>query len=172
MSRLIMGPAGAVILTICLVPPALSSELTPWPPRDPGQPEASVAITRGWVTTLRETRDFASLQRAAGTGGKLLAVETDPETPRAIYGWKGHDGRGQMKVFLYRTGDFGITATPADGAGEISMNNSGAFVCPSCSPPVDACGRRPSWVSHSVHWDGSDCHCTITGPQTLRPGPC
>lgn len=172
MSRPVMGLAGTVILTICTALPAFSSELTPWPPRDPGQPDANVAITRALAIALRDIRDFAGLQKAAGAGGKLLSVDANLETPRAIYGWKGLDGRGQMRVFLYRTGDFGVTVIPADGAGEITINNSGAFVCPTCSPPVDACGRRPSWVSHSVHWDGSDCHCTITGPQTLRAGPC
>ncbi|PRH86683.1 hypothetical protein C5L14_15340 [Labrys okinawensis] len=172
MSRLVTGLAGTIILAIWPALSAVSSELVPWPPHDPGQPEASIAITKEWITSLREIHDFAGLQKAAGSGGRLLAVEADPETPRAIYGWKGLDGRGQMKVFLYRTGDFGIAASPADGAGEITLNNAGAFVCPTCSPPVHACGRRPSWVSHSVHWDGSDCHCTITGPQTIRPGPC
>ena len=172
MTRPVMGLAGTVILTICTALPAFSSELTPWPPRDPGQPDANVAITRALAIALRDIRDFAGLQKAAGAGGKLLSVDANLETPRAIYGWKGLDGRGQMRVFLYRTGDFGVTVIPADRAGEITINNSGAFVCPTCSPPVDACGRRPSWVSHSVHWDGSDCHCTITGPQTLRAGPC
>lgn len=172
MSRPVMGLAGAIILTICVALSAFSSELTPWPPRDPGQPGASVAITRAWATALRDIHDFAVLQKAAGAGGKLLSIDVDLETPRASYSWQGLHGRGRMRVFLYRTGDFGVTVTPADGTGEILMNNSGAFVCPTCSPPVDACGRRPSWVSHSVHWDSSDCHCTITGPQTLRAGPC
>lgn len=165
--------AGALLLMVaaCLLP-VRASELAPWPPRDPGQPQAKPVLSTRWAASLRDLRDFASLQRAAGSAGKLLAIDGDPQLPRAVYGWHGRGGRGRMTAFVYRNGDFAVTIAPVDGSGEITMNNAGAFVCPGCSPPVNACGHRPSWVSHEVHWDAFDCHCTITGPQTIKAGPC
>lgn len=164
--------ACAVLSVLGCALPAFASEMTPWPPRDPGQPRAKVAITTTWAAGLRDIRDFAGLQRAVGSPGRLLAVDDIQEVRRAVFGWEGRGGRGHMRAFLYPSGDFAVAVTPADGPDEIRMNNAGAFVCPACSPPVHACGHRPSWVSHEVHWDGSDCHCTITGPQTIRPGAC
>jgi len=50
------------------------------------------------------------------------------------------------------------------------LNSFGAFSCRICSPPVNACGQRPSWVPHDVHWDIFDCPRTITGPQDMPAG--
>lgn len=154
------------MLVLSITPRAIAAEVTPWPPSDPAQPRARVAITMALVMSLRDIRDFASLQRAVGSSGKLSSVDNDLETPRAIYDWEGLGGRGRMTVDLYRTGGIGVTITPDDGTKAITLNNAGAFICPDCSPPVDACGHRPSWVPHSVHWDTFDCHRTIIGPQT------
>lgn len=172
MTRSTARSAQAIALLACLVSPAAASELSSWPPSDPGQPVAKVAITTAWAGRLREIHSFSDLQKAAGAQGKLVAVDNGGEAPHAVYSWTGSAGRGQMNVFLYRSGDFGIVVRPADRAGEIKMNNFAAFVCPACSPPIHACGLRPSWVPHTVHWDSSDCGCTLTGPQTIRPGAC
>jgi hypothetical protein len=152
--------------------PAIGVEAAAWPPRDPGEGIAAVEITTAWAGRLRDLRVFTELQRAAGAAGQLETVDDSADAPRAVYGWTGAGGRGRMRAFLYRSGDFAAVVTPADGAGEIVLNNFGAFVCATCSPPVKACGRRPSWVPHSLHWDTFDCGCTLTGPQSLRGDRC
>lgn len=157
--------AGSVI-------PAIAGEAAPWPPGDPGQDAAKTQITTAWAGRLRDVHSFADLQKAAGAGGRLEAVEDTGDAPRAVYRWTGAGGKGAMRAYLYRSGDFGFAVTPADGKGEIIVNNFGAFVCPSCTPPINSCGRRPSWVSHEVHWDTFDCGCTLTGPQSLTGSRC
>ena len=72
-----------------------------------------------------------------------------------------------MRAFLYPDGSFAAVVSPAGSGGEIVLNSFGAFVCPTCKPPVDACGHRPSWVPHDLHWDVFDCLQTLTGPQSL-----
>lgn len=151
--------------------PAMADGTEPWPPRSSGSGTAAVAITTAWASRLRAVADLAGLEAAAGGPGRLEAVEQG-EAPRAVYGWTGAGGRGHLTVLLYRSGGFAAIVDPADARGEIVLNSFGAFVCPACAPPVKACGRRPSWVPHSLHWDVFDCGCTLTGPQSLAGGAC
>jgi hypothetical protein len=112
-------------------------------------------------------RGLADVQRAAGAGGKIEAFETKGSTARAVYNWAGRDGKGRLRVFVYRSGGFAAIVDPIGLPDKIVMNSFGAFTCRACSPPVDACGRRPSWIPHDVHWDTFDCPRTITGPQDM-----
>lgn len=157
----------SVLLVTLLVSNAAASEIAPWPPSDPNDSMAP-SVSAAWVTHLRGIRTFGDLQKAIGARGKLVAVDETVEAPHAVYQWTGAAGQGQIRAFLYRSGDFGVVIDPADKAGEIQFNNFGAFVCAACSPPIKACGRRPSWVPHSVHWDTFDCDYTLTGPSKLR----
>jgi len=159
-----------VVAGLALCP--ASAEAPKWPPDDPGQGTAKVEITTAWAGRLRDIREFADLQKAAGAGGRLASIENAGDAPHAVYTWTGAGGRGAMRAFVYRAGGFAAIVTPADSAGEIIVNNFGAFVCTGCSPPVRACGRRPSWVPHTLHWDTFDCGCTLTGPQSVRAGKC
>ena len=162
------------VLVVAVISSALvaASELAVWPPRDPGEAIAHVPMTTAWASGLRDIRNFDALQKLAGSGGQIISLENGGEAPHAVYNWTGAGGMGQMRAFLYRSGDFGVVVIPADGTGEIRANNFDAFVCAGCSPPVNACGRRPSWVSHAFHWNEYDCGCTVTGPQTIRAGAC
>ena len=143
------------------------SQRADWPPPDPGEVQASVTFTPEWASTLRGLQAFDQLQRAAGARGHIVSVETQSETPRVIYRWVDMAGIGRMRAFVYQDKSFAVMITPAEGSGEIVLNSFGAFVCPTCSPPVDAYGSRPSWVPHDLHWDYFDCPRTITGPQSL-----
>ena len=172
LTKLIFCLAQVAMLVSGFALSAASAEAPAWPPRDPGQGAAAVAITTAWAGGLRDARDFAQVQKAAGAAGRLESVEETGDAPHAVYGWIGAGGRGAMRAFLYPSGDFAVIVSPADGAGEIVLNNFGAFVCADCSPPVKACGRRPSWVPHTLHWDVFDCGCTLTGPQSLHTGRC
>ena len=75
-----------------------------------------------------------------------------------------------MRAFLYEDGGFAAIIAPAGDDREIILNNAGAFICAACVPPVNACGSRPSWVPHDVHFDDFDCPLTLTGPQNLDRG--
>ena len=161
-----------VLAAFSAVSSPLAGEAPAWPPPDPGQDTAKVAITTAWAQGLREAGSLPALQKAAGAGGRLEAIEETGDAPRAVYRWTGAGGQGAMRAFVYRSGDFGAVVTPADGKSEIIVNNFGAFVCPTCTPPVNSCGRRPSWVSREVHWDTFDCGCTLTGPQSLYGSRC
>lgn len=141
-----------------------------WPPADPNEGTAAVEITASWARGLREAHELTDVQHAAGAGGKIEAIETRGSTSRAVFGWTGRDGKGRLRVFVYRSGGFAAIVEPADKAGGIVLNSFGAFTCPDCSPPVNACGRRPSWIPHDLHWDNFDCPHTITGPQDMPGG--
>jgi hypothetical protein len=149
---------------------AASLHAQSWPPADPNEGVAAVAITTSWAKALREAHDLADVQQAAGARGKIEAIETKGSTSRAVFTWVGQDGRGRLRVFVYRSGGFAAIAEPADRKGGIVLNSFGAFTCPDCSPPVNACGRRPSWIPHDLHWDNFDCPHTITGPQDMPVG--
>ena len=138
-----------------------------WPPQDPVDGQATVALDATWASRLRDIHDFRELQRKAGALGRIISTETQSETPRVIYAWDGRDGRGRMRAFVYPDGSFAVVISPAELGGEIVVNTFGGFVCPACTPPVHACGHRPSWVPHDLHWDEFDCHHTLTGPQGL-----
>jgi hypothetical protein len=92
-----------------------------------------------------------------------VSRELNAPFPRVLFSWTGSGGKGQMRAFLYADGSFAVVVSPAEG-GAITLNSFGAFMCPSCDPPISACGGRPAWVPHDVHWDTFDCERTLTGP--------
>jgi hypothetical protein len=146
-----------------------------WPPIDPDEETTAVVFTRDWAMTVRDARTFRQLQNAAGARGKIVESNLGAETPYVVFQWisVAPDGRkAQMRTNVFSTGDFGATILPIEQDGEIALNNFGAFVCRQCSPPIDACGRRPSWAPHDLHWDNFDCRCSLTGPQSVKGGPC
>jgi hypothetical protein len=146
----------------------------PWPPPDPDEAATSVAFTSAWAIGLRTLQSFDQLQAAAGAKGKIVESRLTAETPSVVFEWRSvaPDGaKSSMRATLFRTGDYGVTITPAVGD-EIVANNFGAFVCRQCAPPVSACGRRPSWIAHDLHWDNFDCRCTLTGPQSVAAAAC
>jgi hypothetical protein len=131
---------------------------------------AAVEITTAWTQRLRAAHELADVEKMVGTGGKAEATESKGSTTRTRLSWVGRDGKGRLRVFAYRSGGFSAIVDPADSAGEIVLNSFGAFQCSDCSPPVNACGRRPSWIPHDLHWDTFDCPHTITGPQDMPAG--
>lgn len=141
-----------------------------WPPVDPDQGSAAVEITTSWAKELRAAHALADVQKAAGAGGKMEGVETKGTALRAVFNWVGRDGKGRMRVLEYRSGGFAAIIDPANSGGEIVLNSFGAFDCRQCSPPISACGRRPSWIPHDLHWDTFDCPHTVTGPQDMPAG--
>lgn len=157
-----------VIVTAAIMAGSVRAEANDWPPIDPGNDQAAVALTAEWATSVRGIRSFRQLQNAAGTPGRITSFETHDETPRVVYDWVGGANSGRMRAFVYKDGGFAAIITPAANGGEIVLNSFGAFVCPTCSPPVNACGLRPSWVPHDLHWDNFDCLHTLTGPQSLQ----
>jgi hypothetical protein len=146
-----------------------------WPPIDPNEEATAVVFTRDWATTVRDTRTLRQLQNAAGAGGKIVERNLGAEAPYVVFQWisVAPDGRkARMRANVFSTGDFGATILPIEQGDEIALNNFGAFVCRQCSPPIDACGRRPSWSPHDLHWDNFDCRCSLTGPQGAKAGQC
>ena len=142
-----------------------------WPPSDPGEAMAKLELDANFALSLRGVRSFRQLQEKAGAGGHITDVVLEGDAPHVVYGWIGAGGSGRMRALLYEDGGFGAIITlPA--AGEIVLNSFDAFICASCSPPVNSCGHRPSWVPHDLHWDVFDCGCTLTGPQSLHSGSC
>ena len=70
-----------------------------------------------------------------------------------------------MRAFLYRGWRLrGHHLALRQSTSEIKFNSFGGFTCPACDPGVIACGHRPSWIPHDVHWDTFDCESTLTGP--------
>ena len=138
-----------------------------WPPHDPGDEQATVVFDAQWASRVRGIRSFRELQRQAGALGRITSTELPRETQRVVYGWEGSDHRGRLRAFVYQDGSFAAVVSQAEPGGEIVLNSFGAFVCPACTPPVNACGHRPSWVPHDLHWDDFDCLHTLTGPQSL-----
>lgn len=136
-----------------------------WPAAS-GQGVTAFAITAAWARHLRGLVTFTDLQNSIGSAGHLEAVEDNGyEEPRARYSWTGPGGAGKIMAFQYRSGAFAAIVNPVDLKGAIEINGFGAFVCATCSPPVNACGSRPSWVLKDIHWDSFDCPRTVTGPQ-------
>lgn len=141
-----------------------------WPPSDPDQPTSPIDFTKDWAKTIQDIRTFSDLQSAAGAKGKFVQSQLDAEPPYVVFEWIGSatQGRaGRVRVNLFANDDFGVTILPSDGDEAIVLNNSGAFVCRQCAPPIDRCGHRPSWIPHDLHWDNFDCRCTLTGPQSV-----
>jgi hypothetical protein len=163
------GPAALA----CLVfGPTLAFAAESWPPSDPGEPRAQTALDARFAMQARDIKSFAELQQAAGARGRIIEVVPGGDAPHVVYSWSGAGDGGSMRALVYRDGAFGAIITPAGGGSDIILNAFGAFICPSCSPPVNSCGLRPSWVPHDLHWDVFDCGCTLTGPQHLGSGPC
>jgi hypothetical protein len=143
-----------------------------WPPADPAEGATKVELDAAFAMKLRAAKSFGELQQAAGARGRITEIVRNGDAPHVVYSWM-HDAKGgHMRVLLYRDGAFAAVVNPADLEGDIVLNSFGAFVCPSCSPPVNSCGHRPSWVPHDIHWDVFDCGCTLTGPQSLTSGSC
>ena len=139
-----------------------------WPPADPGEPVTKLAIDAGMAQKLRGLHSFSELQTATGARGQVSEVVRDGDAPHAVYDWTSAANGGRIRVFLYETGDFSAALTPPGQTDEIVLNNFEAFLCASCAPPVTACGHRPSWVPHDLHWDVYDCARTLTGPQSVH----
>jgi hypothetical protein len=161
--RCLLMPAALLLM-------AAASPAGDWPPSDPNQGVAAIEITTAWEKGLRDAGTLADVQYAAGARGKIESFETKGDTARVVFSWVGRGGKGRLRVFLYRSGGFAAIAAPADMPDKIVMNSFGAFSCRACSPPIDACGRRPSWIPHDVHWDTFDCPRTITSPQDMPAG--
>lgn len=162
-----------ICCAIVLAPPvslAETSQAGSWPPADANAGKAAVAVTTSWTMRLRDARDLADVQKLAGAGGKRTGVETWGQAERAIFNWTGEGGKGSLRLLVYRSGGFAAIVHPADAKAEIILNSFGAFACPDCAPPVNACGLRPSWVPHDLHWDTYDCPRTIIGPQDMPGG--
>ena len=138
-----------------------------WPPADPGEEQASVAFTAEWASAQRTDRRFVDLQTAAGARGHIISFDLNSATPRVVYSWIGTSMAGRLRAIVYPDGAFSAVVSPASGEADITLNGFGAFVCPSCRPPVNACGGRPSWIPRDVHWDVFDCPLTVTGPQAM-----
>ena len=152
--------------------PMLAVAAEAWPPADPGEAAAKVALDSSFALRLREIKSFRELQDAAGARGQITDQVLDGDAPHVVYSWTGAGQGGRMRALVYHDGDFGAIITPPGGEAEIVLNNFGAFICASCSPPVNSCGHRPSWVPHDLHWDVFDCGCTLTGPQSLNSSRC
>jgi hypothetical protein len=163
MVRILKTAVLASALALALGGAPSASKAADWPPVDPRDGRAAVAFTSAWAARLRGVRAFAEVQEAAGARGAIVSLEGSGETSRAVYGWTGADNTG-MRAYVYQDGGFAIVVATAGGA--IVLNGFGAFVCPGCSSPVAACGSRPSWIPHDLHWDNFDCAHTLTGPQS------
>ena len=158
-----------IVLSSTLPLSLISARAETWPPADPNEGNAAVEVTTQQGQQLREAHTLTDVQQLLGSGGKIEAIESKGSTARAVFAWTGHNGKGRVRVFAYRSGGFAALIAPANSPNEIVLNSFGAFTCRDCSPPVNACGRRPSWIPHDLHWDNFDCPHTITGPQDM-PG--
>jgi hypothetical protein len=147
----------------------------PWPPIDPDQETTDVVFTSAWAMQHRDARSLIQLQDVAGAKGKIVEYLLKADPPRVVFRWNSvaPDGsKSQLKATVFASGDFGATVSPADGGEAIVLNSYGAFVCRQCTPPVSACGHRPSWIPRDLHWDNFDCRCTLTGPQSVQDAEC
>ena len=99
-----------VVAGLALCP--ASAEAPKWPPDDPGQGTAKVEITTAWAGRLRDIREFADLQKAAGAGGRLASIENAGDAPHAVYTWTGYGENvpGSSKCIKYKM-DIEVTVT-------------------------------------------------------------
>jgi hypothetical protein len=135
-----------------------------WPPADPGAEVTQTRIEPSLADAFRDVRTFKQAQDILGWGGKIIERRLKADQPYVVYHWRMPQDAAEARVWLFETGDFGGLIVKPDAAPMIVFNNFVAFVSTTCSPPVSACGRRPSWVPPDVHWDNFDCRCTLTGP--------
>jgi hypothetical protein len=138
---------------------------------DPPASLSAAPLTPALASALRDLRTPSEVEAALGGPGAVVGSSEESDGPHVIHAWRDSAG-GKLRLFLFRSGDFSLVMRPAAAQDDIVMNSFGAFVCPTCSPPVNACGRRPWWVPHDVHWDNFDCGCTLAGPQSVRVGRC
>ena len=158
----------SVLASLALAALATPSIAADWPPADPAEPTTKLAIDTVMAQKLRGLRSFAELQATIGARGHISEVVGEGDAPHAVYDWTSAANGGQMRAFLYEGGDFSVAITTPGQTDEIVLNNFEAFICASCAPPVAACGHRPSWVPHDLHWDVYDCARTLTGPQSVH----
>jgi hypothetical protein len=156
------GRRFGVIAACFLAKAAFGAEA--WPPPDPDAELTQKIAEPSLVSEFRDIRRFAQAQEALGSPGKIVERRLDADQPFVVYHWRMPNGAAEARVWLFKTGDFGGLIGRKGEAPTIIFNNFGALVCNSCAPPVNVCGRRPSWVPHDVHWDNFDCRCTLTGP--------
>ena len=156
--------ATVAVLLLGLFATGSGARAAEWPPADPREQQATAVFDRSWAVGLRDVHDFADLQRAAGTRGRIETYDLNAPFPRVVYDWTGSGGKGRMRAFLYEDGGFAAIISPSQSTSEIKFNSFGGFTCPACDPAVIACGHRPSWIPHDVHWDTFDCESTLTGP--------
>jgi hypothetical protein len=152
----------SVILTCLFVGTAFGAEA--WPPADPDAEVTQRRMEPSLASEFRDIRTFQQAQGAIGTGGKIIERRLEADQPYVLYHWRMPRAAAEARVWLFKTGDFGGLIGKPGEQPMIIFNNFGALVCTICAPPVSACGRRPSWVPHDVHWDNFDCRCTLTGP--------
>ena len=123
---------------------------------------------------LRDASSFDALRGIVGSEGEIVERSQIGGRSYVVYRWtdSGSPAAGELRVRLYESGDFGGTIGAPGRPARATFNSFGAFLCPSCAPPVDACGRRPSWVDRDLHWDNFDCRCTLLGPAGGPDSPC
>jgi hypothetical protein len=155
--------SGLGLIAACLLVKAASGAEA-WPPADPDAMSTPKRIEAPLATEFRGIRTFAQAQDILGSRGKITERRLDTDQPYVMYHWRAPASATEAKVWLFKTGDFGGLVGKPGEAPAIVFNNFGAVVCATCAPPISACGRRPSWVPHDVHWDNFDCRCTLTGP--------
>jgi hypothetical protein len=135
-------------------------------------PRAATAIDTALAQALRGASSFGAVESAMGGPGARIGHSDESDGPHDVIAWTGRDGRGLARAFLFANGDFSVVLRPAGAQDDLVLNSFGAFVCPTCEPPVNACGRRPWWVPHDVHFDTFDCGCSLAGPQSVGVGTC
>jgi len=64
---------------------------------------------------------------------------------------------GYMLLGYQRDGSFGLSLLPVDIQGDITVNSYGAFSCDKCKPPIDICGKRPSWIGADDEYNDPYC---------------
>jgi hypothetical protein len=126
----------------------------------------NAAFDLGFALRLRGVSSFDALRSVVGSEGEIVERSQIGGHSYAVYRWPDSHSpaASELRVRLFESGDFGATIGVTGRPASVTFNSFGAFVCPSCAPPVDACGRRPSWVDRDVHWDVFDCRCTLLGP--------
>jgi hypothetical protein len=129
------------------VSPALADETIAIP-----KETAAIEFTLETTKAMRDLRTFADLQRAVGATGIVAGHVASYQR----YHWNGAHGVGDMNAVVFASGDFrAVVQTSAHQT--VTFSNFGEFLCAACTPPVNACGKRPSWIAPDLHWDNWDC---------------
>jgi hypothetical protein len=160
------------VMLIAVIAPHAAWAGDEWPPADPNAEATRTLIGLQLAVRLRDLQTFDQVQAVMGTKGKIAERMLDAEPPRVVFRWVNPEQAGELRVTLFDSGDFAGALVLASDGPDIVFNNAGAFVCRQCAPPVDACGHRPGWIPHDLHWDNFDCRCTVTGPQSVSRPQC